>query len=87
MKPRPDAYVGSCEACGGAIYYHELDECDCGRQIHYGCKIQCETCQADGCALCMIREDDNRIYFCDTKSNGVLEDSECWQKWKLKENE
>jgi len=72
--------VGYCEACGGTIYDYEVVTCECGRLIHGSCSLKCKHCERPGCKFCLIKDEETLERFCDTGSDGILENSECFQE-------
>lgn len=74
--------VGNCQVCGHDMYAGEACTCECGKELHHSCRVQCGHCETFYCESCMIKDEDTGLYFCDTGSNKQLAQSECWQAWR-----
>jgi hypothetical protein len=60
---------------------YRLTECDnCDREIDADDMVICSYCGQWGCEKCMLEDPDNYEWYCDSSSNGKLEDSECYKK-------
>jgi len=81
--------VGDCGACGAAMYDYEVENCDCGRLVHNGCRKTCDQCGRKGCASCMLEYDGH--WFCETTDDFDIAQgirlSECMMEWKAANNE
>jgi len=66
-KQRPEKspkIIGCCEECGGEMYDYEITQCDCGKEVHKRCMVECANCKSEGCKDCMTYDEDLGEWLC-----------------------
>lgn len=75
--PKPKLIVGICFECNKDIYEYDLFECDCNLYLHNSCATKCDQCEKRGCHICIPKDEDMSLCFCDTSSYKDEKTSEC----------